>query len=111
MIRSAPVLGGEHLTEVRDRRVDPDWVALGVLEESWRRSQEVTDRSQYFQTPRELLEAYGPPTAIYRPSKGGMLFHYRHHAEGEAGPSWYFRLQDGIVVEFFVEDDESDEGA
>ena len=44
--------------------------------------------------------SYGPPTDIYRPS-GGLLFHYKR---GEDQPSRYFRLQDGIVVEFWVED-------
>jgi hypothetical protein len=104
LIRSAPAFGGESLSELRQRRTVTDWTTLEGLEQSWRADPDLASRSQYLQTARDLLESYGPPTAIYRP-KGGMLFHYRRHAEGAAGPSWYFRLQDGLVVEFFVEDD------
>jgi len=104
LIRAAPAFGGESLTNVRDRRRETDWVALESLERNWRVDTTQADRSQYFQTPRDLLEAYGPPTAIYRP-KGGLLFHYRQQPEGVPGPSHYFRLQDGIVIEFFIEDE------
>ena len=53
----------------------------------------------------KLVERYGAPHSIYRPA-GSLLFVYRRHEEGGAGPAWYFRIQDGIVVEFWVEDEE-----
>lgn len=106
LLRAAPALH-ESLRELRTRRAEIDWAALEQLETRWRGDPEGADRSQHFQTARDLLEAYGPPTAIYRP-KSGMLFHYRR-AEGEPGPSWYFRLQEGFVVEFFVEDEPAEE--
>lgn len=101
-LRSAPLLGGEGLTEVRDRRRDPDWQALDRLLEAWRRDPRAADRSQYFQTARDLLETYGPPTRIFH-SQEALLFHYRRHPEGETGPEWYFRLQDGMVIELQVQ--------
>ena len=107
LLRTVPA-AQESLVEVSERLNQPDWGALGNLEARWRADAEATDKSQYFQSPRDLLEAYGPPTAIYRP-KGGMMFHYRAAPEGVPGPSWYFRLQDGIVVEFFLEDETGDE--
>ena len=108
LIRSAPAFGGESLREIRGRSAGPNWIALDELERSWRTDGQQANRSQYLQTARDLLEAYGPPSAIYRP-QGGILFVYRRHAEGEAGPAWYFRIQDGIVVEFFLEDEERDD--
>ncbi len=102
LIRSAPALGGETLIDVRDRRADVDWVALEALAERWHGDAHAADRSQYFQTSRDLLEAYGPPSAIYRP-KDGLLFKYRDAPEDVPAPSWYFRLKDGIVIEFWLE--------
>ena len=93
---------GESLARVRDRQPVTNWGRLDVLAEYWQLDEREADRSQYFQTPRDLLETYGPPTAIYRP-KDGLLFSYRRQPEGEPGPVWYFRLKDGIVIEFFVE--------
>jgi len=107
LIRRAPAFGGESLREVHDRSPGPDWGALGELERGWRADEREANRSQYLQTARDLLEAYGPPTAIYRP-KDGLLFVYRRHAEGQSGPAWYFRLQDGMVVEFHLEDEQAD---
>ncbi|MEM1452009.1 MAG: hypothetical protein AAF957_13895 [Planctomycetota bacterium] len=106
-IRSAPAFGGETLSDVRRRVTSVEWGALDELEEQWRSDERATDRSQAFQTARDLLATYGPPSAIYRP-KGGLLYVYRRHAEGQAGPALYFRLQDGYVVEFFVEDEVSE---
>ena len=110
LIRSAPAFGGESLVALRDRRAAPDWAELTDLEQAWREDEEAADRSQYLLTPRDLVDRYGPPSAIYRP-QGGMLFCYRQHAQGEAGPAWYYRIQDGYVVEFFLEDEgvESDD--
>ena len=108
LIQSAPAFGGESLVQVRDRRQDTDWNALTSLEERWREDPNAADRTQYFQTAQDLLEAYGPPTAIYRP-KGGLLFYYRRLPEDVPGPSWYFRMQDGIVIEFYVEDETGEE--
>jgi hypothetical protein len=105
VIRRSPAFGGESLVEARRRRSDVDWVALQDLEARWRSEPGLANRSQYFQTLHDLLETYGPPTAIYRPGKGGMLLHYRRAPEGTLGPSWYFKLEDGIVVEFFLEDE------
>lgn len=102
LIRSAPAFGGESLLDLRERRVDNDWVALGGLDELWQLDERRADRSQYFQTARDLLERYGPPTAIYRPSDS-LLFVYRQAPEEVSGKSWYFRLKDGIVIEFWVE--------
>lgn len=104
----ATTKGAERLVEVRDRRLDPNWPELDTLHEQWVKNEDHANRSQYFQTARDLLDKYGPPTAIYRPT-GGMLFYYRRHPEGEAGPAWYFRLQDGIVIEFFVELEEAND--
>jgi len=106
LLRAAPTaLGGESLLKTRERRAETDWPALLRLEQSWRTDPVAADRSQYFQTARDLLETYGPPSAIYRP-EGGLLFHYRRSPDQGGGPEWYFRLQDGFVVEFFVEDPE-----
>ena len=102
LLRSAPALGGESLLETRQRRSAVDWPALERLEQSWRADARAADRSQYFQSARDLLETYGPPTAIYRQEKGGMLFHYSRSPKGVSGS--YFRLHDGIVIEFFVQD-------
>ncbi len=99
---------GESLSSVRDRRAVTDWVRLDELGESWRQDERGADRSQYFQTARDLLETYGPPTAIYRPD-GGLLFYYRQGPEDLPGPAWYFRLQDGIVIEFFMEHEEEEQ--
>ncbi|MEM9380364.1 MAG: hypothetical protein AAGB93_10490 [Planctomycetota bacterium] len=106
-IRSAPAFGGETLGDVRRRVTDVAWAALDGLEEDWRTDERSADRSQRFQTARDLLETYGPPSSIYRP-KGGLLYVYRRHDDGQAGPAHYFRLQDGYVVEFFVEDEVSE---
>lgn len=105
LLRDAPALGGESLLAVRERRIAPDWVALEDLEKTWRQDEDLADRSQYFQTARDLLETYGPPTAIYRPKGGGLLFHYRNIPLDTPGTSWYFRLQDGFVVEFWIEEE------
>lgn len=108
LIRAAPGFPAESLREVRTRRGETDWSALEELEERWRTDPEAADRSQHFQTQRDLLEAFGPPTAIYRP-ESGMLFHYRRLPEDVPGPSSYFRLQDGFVVEFFIEGEPEEE--
>ena len=108
LLRDAGVPGAGSLRDAGGRSTTPDWAALADLERAWRGDPEEADRSQYFQTVRDLLETYGRPTAIYRP-QNGMLFHYRRHPEGAAGPSWYFRLQDGMAVEFWVEDDGEEE--
>ncbi len=102
LIRAPAPEPRESLLELRRRRPDNDWAALEELGERHRLDEDAADRSQYFQTPRDLLEAYGPPTAIHRPKGGGLLFHYRREPEGMPGTSWYFRVQDGFVVEFFV---------
>ena len=94
---------GESLVETKERNTLTNWPALEGLEHEWRANPDQATREQYLQTARDLLEAYGPPTAIYRP-KSGLLFHYRRHAEGAPGVEWYFRMQDGIVIEFYVED-------
>lgn len=99
LLRGAPALGGESLTEVRERRRDTDWNALEVFEAAWRRDSKAASRTCHFLTMRELLEAYGPPTDLYRP-QGGLIFHYAR----DAGPEWYFRLQDGTCIEAWVED-------
>ncbi len=102
LLRSAPALGGESLIDVRARRSEIDWVALELLEERWNEDERASDRSQYFQSARDLIEAYGPPSAIYRP-KGGVLFVYRRADPSVPANSWYFRLQDDYVVEFWIE--------
>lgn len=104
LIRTAPAFGGESLQEVLQRSSGPNWISLEELEKSWRADKSQANQSQYFQTSRDLLVAYGPPTAIHRPT-GGLLYAYRRHAEGGAGPAWFFRMQDGIVVEFFLLDE------
>jgi hypothetical protein len=109
-IQGAPALGGESLLDVKRRKATPDWLALDELGERWRADERLASRTQYLQTARDLLGAYGPPSAIYRPSGGGVLFVYRRHAEGEAGPAWFFRVQDGMVIEFFLEDEQPAEG-
>jgi hypothetical protein len=113
LIRDAPAFGGESLQSVRERNAATDWTALDRLESDWRTDGKAVDRSQQLQSPRDLLRAYGPPSAIYRP-QGGMLFVYRRHAEGQSGPAHYFRLQEGMVIEYWVEDEkveqEADEG-
>lgn len=104
LIRGMPGSKSESLAETRKRKTAPDWLALTELERSWRTDADQANRSQYFQTAQDLLEAYGTPTEIFRP-KGGVLFYYRRHPEGSAGPAWYFRLQDSMVVEFWIEDE------
>jgi hypothetical protein len=79
---------------------------LASLERDWRFDRTRASRSQYFQTARDLLRTYGPPSAIYRPQRGGLQFVYRAHAEGDAGTAWYFQVQEGYVVEFFIEDEQ-----
>lgn len=96
------------LLEMRDRRPEPDWERLGELEQSWRADERGTDRAQYFQSIHDVLELYGPPSAIYRPKSGGILLCYRKHPEGTAGPVWFFRYQEGMIVEFFFEDQPGD---
>jgi hypothetical protein len=86
-------------------RHDVDWGALELLESSWRQDARATDRAQYFRSPADVLASYGPPSAIYRPARGGLLFSYRRAPDEVLGPTWYFRVQDGMVVEFFVEDE------
>ncbi|MEM7307460.1 MAG: hypothetical protein AAF682_12355 [Planctomycetota bacterium] len=108
LLRTASAFGGDDLHRMSSERVGPDWAALELLGERWNGDPDEADRSQYFQTPRDLIAAYGPPSSIYRP-KGGLLFVYRRHPEGQGGLAWYFRIQDGIVVEFFLEDEEPDE--
>lgn len=103
-IRDAPALGGERLSETRRRHRATDWSALATLAADYAADPAAAARAQNFQTAADLLETYGPPTAIYRPKRGGLLYHYRRQAEGEPGPNWYFQLQDGYVVEFFLED-------
>lgn len=100
-------LGGEPLLETKKRNAVTRWDDLAVLERAWRTDSDQANHSQYFQTAQDRLEAYGPPTEIFRPT-GGLLFCYRRHAEGSAGPAWYFRLQDGIVVEFALEDEKAE---
>ena len=101
---SLPSIGGR-LRDARQRHPEIQWGTLDSLDEAWRNDSHAADRSQHFQTAKDLLVEYGPPSAIYRP-KDGLLFVYRHHPEGAAGRAWYFRLQDGFVVEFWIEDEE-----
>ncbi len=103
ILRSAPALGGESVRAARERRSEVDWEALKVLETAWRSDPDAADRSQYFQTARDLVEAYGPPTAIHRP-KGDLAFYYHRGPSQSPGPAWYFRIKEGLVVEFFIDD-------
>ena len=107
VIRAAPAFGGESLVSVRDRRKATNWPALDRLLDQWRLDEDAANRSQYFQTPRDLMEVYGAPTDIYRPPNG-MLFHYRKPGDS-VDHAWYFRIQDGFVVEFFVEMDDDED--
>ena len=95
---------GESLVTTRRRNTVTLWSELEALEQAWRVDEEAASRSQYFQTAKDLLQAFGPPTEIFRP-KSGILFYYRNHPPGTPGPAWYFRLQDDMVVEFFLEDE------
>lgn len=108
MLRNHAVDGGESLVTTRRLNTVTLWSELEALEKAWRIDEDAASRSQYFQTAKDLLLAYGPPTEIFRP-KGGILFYYRNHPAGSAGPAWYFRLQDDMVVEFFLEDEEISE--
>lgn len=102
IMRSSPAFAGESMADVRERRATPDWAVLNDLQARWSLDQEATNRSQHLQTAQDLVATYGKPSTIYRPN-GGILFVYRAHAEGEAGPASYFRLQDGMVVEYWLE--------
>lgn len=102
-IAEAPIFRDEPLSRVRERRRDVDWSALDALRAQYGADPRAADASQYFLSARELLEIYGPPSDIFRPSKGGLLFHYRRAPRDVEAPAWYFRVQDGFVVEFFVE--------
>lgn len=102
-IAAAPIFQEEPLSRVRERRRDVDWPALEALRAEYEADPRAADTSQYFLSARELLEVYGPPSDIFRPSKGGLLFHYRRAPRDVEAPAWYFRVQDGFVVEFFVE--------
>lgn len=103
LIREAPVFGGESLLELRKSRPRTNWAALEELAGLWREDERAADRSQYLQSTRDLLRAYGPPTRIYTPADS-LLFHYRREPEGVPSPSWYFKLRDGIVIEFYMND-------
>lgn len=106
LIRTAPALGGTSLDEARRRSPATNWVALEELEKQWHDDAQAVGRSQYFRTVRDVIETYGPPTAIYRPrDRADVLLHYRRGPEGEPGWSWYFRVHDGYVVEFWMEDE------
>ena len=96
---------GPSLTDARERRPEANWDGLEELEKEWRLGGEASTRSELLSSVSELVERYGAPHSIYRPA-GSLLFVYRRHEEGGAGPAWYFRIQDGIVVEFWVEDEE-----
>ena len=109
LIRSAPALGGESLSQLKQRSTVTNWSALDLLEDSWREDSEKASRSQYLQSAQDLVASYGVPSSIYRPKRGGLLFVYRRHEEGQAGPAWYYHVQDGMVVEFFLEDEEAEE--
>jgi len=98
-----PEGASESLFALKRRRHDNDWNALEQLRELWSTDEPAASRSQYFLTPRELLEAYGPPTAIYSP-KSGTLYHYRRLPEDTPGPSWYFKALEGSVIEFWIEE-------
>ncbi len=103
-LRAAPAIGGERLTDVRDRRAEPDWNNLADVRAAWRTDEAATKRTQYFQTARDVLASYGPPMAVYN-HENSMLLHYQRE---EQGPSWYFRLSDGIVVDFWLDDVEDE---
>lgn len=108
MLSRSPAGEGESLVTTRRRNTVTLWAELEALEQTWRVDEAAASRSQYFQTMKDLLQAYGPPTEIFRP-KGGILFYYRNHPPGTPGPAWYFRLQDDMVVEFFLEDEMMEE--
>ena len=99
----------ESLFQLNHRRESVNWAALDELLLSWESNEEAASRSQYFQTPRELLELYGPPTAIYNPTRG-TLYHYRKFPAGTPGPNWYFRVKEGSVIEFWVEMKNGEDG-
>ena len=101
VLRDSTRSGEESMVEMRQRKTEPDWYALELLESSYRADAEATNRSQHFLTPKDLLRIYGPPTAIYRPS-GGINFSYKRTDPGS--PTLSFVIQDGFVVRFFVKD-------
>lgn len=108
LIRTAPAFGGETLNQVRKRRSEIDWHSLESLRAKWEHDADEANRTQYLQSAKDLVEAYGPPSAIYRP-KDGLLFTYRGPEEEGRTRTWYFRLKDGFVIEFFVEWEELEE--
>ena len=93
--------GAMTMFELRNRKTEPDWFALEMLEQSWRTDPAATNRSQHFLTPKDLLRIYGPPTQIMRPANG-MNFSYHREENGAGSPTWSFIIQDGFVIRFFV---------
>jgi len=98
---SASESGETTMFELRNRKTEPDWFALELLEQSWRTDPAATNRSQHFLTPKDLLRIYGPPTQIMRPANG-MNFSYHRAENGAGSPTWSFIIQDGFVIRFFV---------
>ena len=93
--------GGTTMFELRNRRTEPDWFALDLLQQSWRTDSAATNRSQHFLTPKDLLRIYGPPSQIMRPASG-MNFSYHREEDGAGSPTWSFIIQDGYVIRFFI---------